>query len=75
MNSLWRRIIQRLLVVALIGLGFTLGCDRGGNTGGTPPRSAGEPGTKDPGKRGPSSDPSAPEGAPGGTGRGTQPNR
>jgi len=67
--------MKRLVAVALIGLFVTLGCDRGGNNGGTPPRSTGEPGTKDPGKRGPSSDQSAPDGAPGGSNRGTPPNR
>jgi hypothetical protein len=66
--------MKRFVVAALIGLLVILGCDRGGNTGGTP-RSAGEPGAKDTGRKGPSSDPSAPEGAPGGSNRGTKPNR
>jgi len=55
--------MKRLLFVAVITLLVALGCDRGGNTG-TPPRSSGEPGTKEKDRR-PTSDSGPADGAPG----------
>jgi len=67
--------MTRLLVVAMIGLLFTLGCG-GGDRGPTPPRSGGEPGTKDTRERKPTSDSGPADGAPGSGNRsGGAPNR
>jgi hypothetical protein len=67
--------MRRYVALALVGLLFALGCERGSDTGGTgrePRDPAARPKPED---RKPSSDSSAPEGAPGGSNRGAPPNR